>query len=37
MVYVSMDYFGTFQVETWVDLRWYGHNGLCKLNIIFLR
>jgi hypothetical protein len=31
MVYVSMDYFGTFQTKMWVDLRWCAHSGLCKL------
>jgi hypothetical protein len=35
VVYVSVDYFNAFQVETSVDLRWCGHNDLCELNIVF--
>jgi hypothetical protein len=34
VVYVSMDYFGTFQAKMWVDLRWHVHNDLYKLNTI---
>jgi hypothetical protein len=37
MVFVLVDYFGTFQAEMWVDLRWCAHSDLCKLNVIFLR
>jgi hypothetical protein len=25
----------SFQVETWVDLRWCMHNDLCELNTIY--
>ncbi len=35
MVYVLVDQFGAFQVETWVDLKWCVHNDLCELNTIF--
>jgi hypothetical protein len=37
VVYVLVDYFGTFQAEMWVDLRWCAPSDLCKLNTIFLK
>jgi hypothetical protein len=27
----------TFQVETWVDLRWCSHSDLCEVNVVYLR
>ncbi len=32
---VSVDYFGAFQVETWVDLTWSPHSDISILNVIF--
>jgi len=35
--WVLVDYFGTFQAEMLVYLRWCAHSDLCKLNTIFLK